>query len=195
MVKLRYITAICCSLPYDQAADMTYTAKMNLRIRPATIDDAAATMDLINAVVAAGNLTAIEQPVSLTEQQAFIAKYPPDGIFLVALSDDELVGMQDIMPGFNSSEILGEVSTFVGLDKRGQGVGSKISTVTFQAARQRGYKRLRAKIRSDNPGALRFYQHQGFQEVAKETAVIRESLKSSLPRLIKRAPQGSSKRL
>jgi L-amino acid N-acyltransferase YncA len=172
-VKLRYITAICCSLPHDLATDTTYTAKMNFSIRPVTIDDAAATMHLLNAVVAAGNLTAIEQPVSLAEQQAFIATYPPDGLFFVALSGDELVGMQDIMPDSNSSEILGEVSTFVGLDKRGQGVGSQLSAVTFQAALQRGFKRLHAKIRADNAGALRFYQLQGFLEVARETAVIR----------------------
>jgi L-amino acid N-acyltransferase YncA len=130
-------------------------------------------MTLLNAIITAGDFSAMDRPVSLAEQRAFIANYPATGVFFVALSGDELLGMQDVMPCATSPELTGEVSTFVRLGRQGQGIGSSLSAVTLLAARQRGFKRLYAKIRADNPKALRFYQHQGFRCVAHETARIR----------------------
>jgi L-amino acid N-acyltransferase YncA len=63
----------------------------------------------------------------------------------------------------------------VRLDAVRSGVGRSLCAATFEAARERGFVKLSAMIRADNPGALRFYQSQGFRVlgVAERHALVR----------------------
>jgi ribosomal protein S18 acetylase RimI-like enzyme len=137
-----------------------------LRIRTARIDDAAAIVAVLNPIIRAGTHTAMRDEVTEADQRTFIETFPDRGVFHVAVStpDDRIVGLQDIMPATDAHT--GEISTFVALEHRGRGIGSRLMTATLEAARERGYARIVATIRADNEHAIAFYRGQGFAPAA-----------------------------
>jgi ribosomal protein S18 acetylase RimI-like enzyme len=54
---------------------------------------------------------------------------------------------------------------YVDLAYRGQGVGTRLSEVTFEAARRKGYEKLFTYVRADNLESLAFYLKLGFRIV------------------------------
>jgi ribosomal protein S18 acetylase RimI-like enzyme len=54
------------------------------------------------------------------------------------------------------------IGTYVDLDCRRQGIASRLFDHTFAAARGKGYEKLFAFVRADNPAALATYLRQGF---------------------------------
>ena len=60
---------------------------------------------------------------------------------------------------------MGVIATYVDLGCRKRGVGGRLSEVTFESARGKGFEKLFTFVRADNPVALRFYQSLGFREV------------------------------
>ena len=139
------------------------------RIRPVAPADAAAIVGLLDPIIRAGGLTAMT-PGTVDDQHAFIADLPPRATYFLAEdAHGTLLGIQDILPipgdaGFDEG---GEISTFVRLGQHGRGIGRRLSDASFAAARARGYRRLFATIRADNPGALAFYRALGFRIVER----------------------------
>ena len=70
---------------------------------------------------------------------------------------------------------LGEVSTFVALGSRRAGIGRALTAATLRAARERGFRKVWAPIRADNPAAVAFYRSQGFRVIgtARAHALVR----------------------
>jgi RimJ/RimL family protein N-acetyltransferase len=60
---------------------------------------------------------------------------------------------------------VGTISTFVALAFHGQGIGSRLTQATLQTASQRGFLKISATIRADNPRAVAFYLRQGFRVI------------------------------
>lgn len=62
--------------------------------------DAANTASLLNAIIATGTETSMFEPLSLANQQHFIATFPMRGVFLVAELEPggPIIGMQSIEP-------------------------------------------------------------------------------------------------
>lgn len=60
---------------------------------------------------------------------------------------------------------VGVIGTYVDLSQRQQGVGRSLFQATFAAARAKGYEKLFAYVRVDNPAALAAYSSQGFQKI------------------------------
>jgi ribosomal protein S18 acetylase RimI-like enzyme len=71
---------------------------------------------------------------------------------------------------------VGDIGTFVDLDLRGRGIAKTLFVATFERAKAKGYEKLVAQVRSDNPVALKTYQAQGFYSIgtAKRHAKINE---------------------
>ena len=148
---------------------------MLLRIRPAEPTDAAPLAALLNRIIDAGGYTIMPGPVAPEDQRAFIRSFPSNGVFLVAIDTQtgSLVGAQDVMPLSAETPAIrhvGEISTFVELTLRGKGVGRRMCEATFEAARLEGFRKLRATIRADNPGAIAFYQSVGFETIGTAKA-------------------------
>jgi L-amino acid N-acyltransferase YncA len=139
-------------------------------IRPATPADARATAELLNAIIAAGGLTSMADPLTVQDQVNYLCAFPDPELFLLAEdhATGRLAGMQSLepyRPGEPALVHVGEISTFVAEAFRGQGIGSLLAEHLLPAAQRKGYRKVMALIRADNPGALAFYARQGFRTV------------------------------
>jgi L-amino acid N-acyltransferase YncA len=143
---------------------------MEFSIRAATEADAEAMVALLNPIIKAGIYTAMATPLSVEGQQAFLRSFPEQGVFLVAVchATGKVIGMQDVMPITPDSPVfahVGAIGTFVSLTAHRAGIGRSLTAATCQAARQKGYRKLMATIRADNPQAVAFYRSQGFRVI------------------------------
>ena len=123
-------------------------------------DDAAAIAELLGPIVQAGRYTAMTAPVTEASQREFYETLPERAIFLACVDAGRIVGIQDVLPGAGRS---GDISTFVALDRHGQGIGRALFHRTIEEAQRRRYDTLRAVIRSDNPAAIAYYRACGFE--------------------------------
>jgi L-amino acid N-acyltransferase YncA len=139
---------------------------MDYIIREAREADAAGMVAVLNPIIQTGRYTVMAEPVSVADQRTFIRGFPERGIFHVAVTrNGDLVGLQDVMPLSGEPGVfdhVGAISTFVALDARSQGIGTRLTNETIEAAKAQGFIKLWATIRGDNPEAIAFYQSQGF---------------------------------
>ena len=141
---------------------------MQLLIRPAQPEDAAAIVAIFNPIIESGKYTAFDTPFTVEAEREYIANFPARGIFHVAVRQDDqrIVGFQSMEPFATYTRAfdhVGVVGTYVDLAERRQGIAGQLFAATFEAARQKGYEKLFTFIRADNPAALATYQQQGFQ--------------------------------
>ena len=77
-----------------------------------------------------------------------------------------IVGLQSLEPfatythAFDHVAVMG---TFVALSHQRQGVGTRLSEVTFDAARGAGYEKIFTYVRADNLASLAFHRKLGFR--------------------------------
>lgn len=139
---------------------------MDIVIREATPADAGAIAGILNPIIVSGLYTALDTPFSVEDERAFIERFPPRGIFHVALLDGEVAGFQNVEPfaTYTSAfDHVGVIGTYVSLDCRRRGIGGRLFAATFAAARRQGFEKLFAFVRSDNPAALEVYRRHGFE--------------------------------
>lgn len=141
---------------------------MPITIRQAELSDATEMVELFNSIIKHGGLSIVDAVCTVQEQQEFISTFPKQGVFHVAVWEQEqrIVGMQDVMPlSTNQPAVLhiGVISTFVAIDYWGKGIGHALTEATVCAARLCGFSKLMATIRADNPQAIAFYLRQGFR--------------------------------
>jgi len=147
-------------------------------VRPVTEADAASIVELLNPIIQSGTYTVMDESFSVTDQLDFIRNFPPRGIYHIAMGNEsqKILGIQDVLP-IPTSDVfkhVGEISTFVSLNSQRQGIGQSLCAATFNAAKEKGFLKLRATVRGDNPQALSFYQSQGFDIIgtAKKHAYL-----------------------
>jgi L-amino acid N-acyltransferase YncA len=141
---------------------------VDITIRVVRPDDAAAVAAILNAIIAARRYTALDTPFSIDDERAFIESFPARGLFHVAVDVDRVVGFQNVQPYAtytHAFDHVGVIGTYVDLERRGQGIAHRLFGVMFDAAPGKGYEKLFAFVRADNPAALRAYLRHGFQIV------------------------------
>lgn len=151
---------------------------MELQIRDAQPDDAEAILRVFNPIIEAGLYTAFDTPFTVEAERDFIVDFPKRGVFHVAVRADggRVVGFQNVEPFANYTRAfdhVGVIGTFVDLGCRRMGVGSKLFAATFAAALSKGYEKLFAFVRGDNPVALATYLKHGFQVVGTARRHVR----------------------
>jgi L-amino acid N-acyltransferase YncA len=139
-------------------------------IRDVRPDDAQAVAGILNGIIEAGAYTVLDRVFSVDEERRFIEAFPPRGTFLVAESTEDrtVLGFQNVEPFATYTRAfdhVGVIGTFVDLDHRRQGVSAQLFLATFDAAEQKGYRKLFAYIRGDNPSAKAAYAAHGFRVV------------------------------
>lgn len=67
-------------------------------IREAGPDDAAGVVAVLNPIIAAGVFTTLTAELSEEDERRYIESFPARGLFLVAVADDTLVGLQSVEP-------------------------------------------------------------------------------------------------
>ncbi|MCY9805909.1 GNAT family N-acetyltransferase [Vibrio scophthalmi] len=152
---------------------------MSLVVRQVIADDAQGVADVLNPIIVEGLYTVLDTTFSVNEEKEFIAQFPEQGVFTVAVNVEksEVVGFQNVEPFASYTKAfahVGIIGTFVGGTSQGQGVSKKLFESTFEVAKQKGYEKLFAYVRSDNERALAAYLKQGFEVVgiAKKHAKV-----------------------
>jgi L-amino acid N-acyltransferase YncA len=143
---------------------------VELLIREAQLEDAEAIVAVLNPIIEAGIYTALTTSLSVEAEREFILQFPQRGIFHVAVCSkkQEIVGLQDMTPFATYTDAfdhVGIIGTFVSLSCRRQGIGKRLFEASFEAARNKGYEKLFAYVRADNPAALATYLNQGFRMI------------------------------
>ena len=143
---------------------------MGFIVRTVVESDAEAIVSLLNPIINEGTHTIMAESITVDDQVAFIRGFPSRGVYHLAMSDADrrVVGIQDVQPfaaGTTALDHVGEISTFVSLNAQRRGVGNSLSRATFREAKARGFLKLCAAIRADNPTAISFYRSQGFRIV------------------------------
>jgi L-amino acid N-acyltransferase YncA len=143
------------------------TAATVIEIRDAVPSDATAIARILNAIIEARVYTALDTPFSIEQERDFIERFPARGVFHVAVdaSDGRVVGFQTVEPFAtytHAFDHVGVIGTYVDLNRRRQGIASRLFDRTFSAACVKGYEKLFAFVRADNPAALATYVRQGF---------------------------------
>lgn len=136
---------------------------MTLTVRPVTVDDAPALAELLNAVIAAGGTTALEEPFSPEAlDETYLTGPNVHCCFVAEDEDGTLLGFQTLgrYPGL--PEDVGDIGTFARLGGTQRGIGSALFAATTRRAAELGLSAINATIRGDNSGGLAFYTKQGF---------------------------------
>jgi L-amino acid N-acyltransferase YncA len=141
-----------------------------LEIRDVRIEDAEEILAILNPIILARCYTAIDTPVSVDDERRFIQKFPLRGIFLVAAdtTSARIVGFQDVSPFADFTHAfdhVGVIGTYVDLERRRQGIASRLFAATFEAAKRKGYEKFFSYVRADNEAGLHTYLSQGFRIV------------------------------
>ncbi len=146
---------------------------MSLTIRPVVPEDAPALTALLNAVIARGGTTALEEPFTPEGLAEAYLTGPNVHLCLVAVdaTSSQIEGFQTLgrYPGL--PEGVGDIGTFAKIDGTKKGVGSALFAAMVDAARAQGLTALNATIRADNMGGLAFYTKQGFIDHSVTQAV------------------------
>ena len=88
-----------------------------------------------------------------------------------------MLGFQNVEPFASYTQAfahVGIIGTYVDGQFRGMKIASHLFAETFAAARNKGYEKLFAYVREDNPTALAAYLNQGFEVIgtAKKHAYV-----------------------
>ncbi|KAA3604315.1 MAG: GNAT family N-acetyltransferase [Calditrichaeota bacterium] len=143
---------------------------MKIEIRKVKIKDAQGILDVLNPIIKTQNFSSMKEENTLADQTNFIQNLPSNAIYNLAfdLENLEIVGIQDILPQSKNFNGTGEISTFVNLNYHRQGIGERLMKATLREAKDLGYKKIQAIIRTDNRIAISFYKKNGFREMGSE---------------------------
>lgn len=150
-----------------------------MNIREVTVADAAGVADLLNPIVEEGLYTVLDTIFTHEEEREFIRNFPENGVFHVAINgDSQVVGFQNVEPFASytkSFDHVGIIGTFVDSQFQRQGIATCLFQATFEQAKLKGYLKLFAYVRGDNPRALAAYKKQGFEVIgiAKKHAKVK----------------------
>jgi len=145
----------------------------DIEVREARRGDAAALAELLNAIIAVGGTTALEDPYT---PERFARAYidGPDVHCCFVAADPatgRLEGYQSLGRSRDLPAAVGDVGTFARLGGAQRGVGSALFTATRARAAALGLAAINATIRADNAGGLAFYAKLGFHDHSVTPAV------------------------
>ncbi|MEZ8095057.1 GNAT family N-acetyltransferase [Photobacterium swingsii] len=153
---------------------------MTFKIRNVSLDDAEGITQVLNPIVEEGLYTVLDTTFTAAEEKAFIQSFPKRGIFTVAEHQESgvIAGFQPVEPFADYTRAfdhVGIIGTFVSSDFHRQGIAKSMFQATFEVAKEKGYRKLFAYVRSDNERALAAYLSQGFEVIgtAKQHAKVR----------------------
>lgn len=142
----------------------------DLLIRSVRPDDAGAIVAILNPIIEAGEHTVLDTLLTVEFERRYIDSFPQRGVFTVAERPEnhQVVGFQSLEPFASYTRAFDHVAvigTYVALSHRHQGIGTRLSDVSFEAARRNGYEKIFTYVRADNLASLAFYLKLGFRVI------------------------------
>lgn len=152
---------------------------MRVRLRPATVEDAAAILELYNDQVLTSTATFDLVPRTLTQQERWLTQRSGAHAVVVAVdgaAGDEVVGFGALSAyreraGYATTV---EDSVYVAADHRGEGVGRLILDDLVGTARKHGFHALMAKVVGGHEASIALHRNCGFEVVGLEREVGRK---------------------
>jgi len=139
---------------------------MSAHIRPATPDDAAALVSLLEDIARERIHTAIDAPWSADVQRRYILDQSPrEAIHVAESPDGAMLGYQVLAlcaASIPSMSHVGQLGTFLAPNARRLGIGRALFTATLAFAGAHAYRKFVIQVRSSNSAAQAFYQSFGF---------------------------------
>ena len=144
-----------------------------IEVREARREDAGPLVELLNAIIARGGTTALEDPYTAERFAVAYIDGPEVHCCFVAVNPltGRLEGYQSLGRNPDLPDDVGDVGTFARLGGTQRGVGSALFAATRVRAAELGLAAINATIRADNAGGLAFYGKQGFQDHSVTPAV------------------------
>jgi L-amino acid N-acyltransferase YncA len=146
---------------------------MSLQVRPARSADAPELAELLNAIIARGGTTALQNPFTPARLDETYLTGPDVLSCVVAVDSDSgrLEGFQTLIREAHLPEGWGDIGTFSRVGGTQKGVGSALFAATLEKAAALGLAGINAQIRADNAGGLAFYGKMGFEDYQVDRAV------------------------
>ena len=145
-----------------------------IKLQPATSEDADRLAALLNQIIKTGGTTAHLHPF---DRERLLNHYlaPPSAIScFVAEVGGTIAGFQALEwsdPNWLGPDSLPAdwalIASFVDADFQGRGIGKALFTKTLAAAQSAGARCIDATIRADNQGGLAFYTSLGFTDYSR----------------------------
>jgi RimJ/RimL family protein N-acetyltransferase len=133
---------------------------MPAEARRATKADAAQIAEIISEVVQEPNPVAFNRPWSVDEVEQWMDRQGDDGAIFVIDDGRQILGFSAL--DFDSSEPdEASFGTWMRQRNRRQGHGTMLAEVALAFARERGYKRIRARLPDNNEPALSYLSSIG----------------------------------
>ena len=136
---------------------------MTALVRPATVDDLDACVELFAQVVEEGRWLGAEAPLDLAARREFLAgAIDSDRAALIVAADgDRIVGYLGLqVAGYGVAEF----GMCVAAAYRRQGVGSALVGAAIDTSRRLGAHKIACQVWPHNAGARRLYRRLGFVE-------------------------------
>ena len=136
---------------------------MTVSVRPATVDDLDALVDLYADVAAEGRWIAGEMPVDKLARRARFESSMDrnEAQSFVALDGERIVGELGVEV---ASYGVADLGMMVAADTRGRGVGSALLSAAIKWARQAGAHKVALQVWPHNDAALALYRKFGFEQ-------------------------------
>lgn len=142
----------------------------DLMIRPAREADLPGILAIYNDVIASSTAVYSLEPSTLQERATWLAARTENGFpVIVAELERQVAGFasfgefRGVWPGYRHSV---EHSVHVSSDRRGRGIGTRLTSALFPLAAAMGKHVMIGGIDADNEVSLRMHERLGFQRVA-----------------------------
>jgi RimJ/RimL family protein N-acetyltransferase len=140
---------------------------LDLKIRPATLDDTADLRQFAADLFGEGLPGIFRRPVpTLAEEAAFIRSRiePANSTMFVATSDGSVVGLLDFIGGsLDEERHAGTFAISVDSGHGGEGIGTALIEALVAWAPCHGVQRVQAWVWMTNPRAIALYERLGFE--------------------------------
>jgi len=145
-------------------------------VRPATLEDAAGILQVLNTIVREQRFTALDRELTLEEELEFLGGRGPRDAIFVAEQEDSILGFQGLDPFMGDIESMSHVAqmgTYVLPTHWNRGIGRRLFAASCDFARAHGYEKIVIYVRAGNEQAQDFYRHLGFEIVGRLRRQVR----------------------
>jgi L-amino acid N-acyltransferase YncA len=138
-----------------------------LTIRPAALDDLPVITDIYNQAILRTVATFDTQTKTVAEQRDWFQRHNDRHPILVAEQNGTVTGWASLTAWSDRCAYsdTAEVSLYVDENRRGQGIGRKLSVAIIQAGRDADLHTLLARIAEGNGASIHIAESQGFVHI------------------------------
>jgi L-amino acid N-acyltransferase YncA len=142
-----------------------------ITIRPATLDDLGAILDIYNDAVLTTTATYDYEPRSMDHRVAWYEDHLRNGypIFVAVDGNGNVIGWSSLSRFHDRMgyRFTSENSIYVAATHRGQGIGKQLLEPLIASAKEKKLRAIIAVIDADNAASIKLHEKYGFEHVGR----------------------------